>query len=306
VVCPQNEKSTGFSLIEIIVAIGIMTIVVGLAFSALIQLFSVHSRTSGISHATSVARNGVDAVVASLRSDFVQFNTVPATPLGVNFDLDDAHGPLVRDGILYYVDTNHTAQIYPSSVLNKPMSAGMDDLDGDGHADVVGLGLVRQNTNDKNVQDSIDFAGKQELLWTLRLVKFNNIGEVSTTSRWLQGIVLARDLYIRKIDSTGPLAGYNIDLFRFSGIGPTSGRLSENEIGNWNGDGIINTAAEVAATDGIVITLHVAVTVQLPTGSKSVVTRDISSDLINPRMLWLYRQNGIVGLPDPTNPVNIN
>jgi pilin/secretion family protein with methylation motif len=301
----QNKNSTGFSLIEFIVAIGIMTIVVGLAFSALIQLFSVHSRTSGISHATSVARNGVDAVVASLRNDFVQFNTVPSTPLGVNFDLDDAHGPLVRDGILYYVDTNHTAQIYSSSALNRPMSAGMDDLDGDGHADVIGLGLVRQNTIDSNVQDSIDVNGKQELLWTLRLVKFDNIGEVSTASRWLQGIFLAHDLYIRKIDSSGPLAGYNIDLFRFSGTGPTSGRLGENEIGNWNGDGIINTASEVAATDGVVITLHVAEMVQLPTG-RSVVTRDISSDLINPRMLWLYRQNGIVGLPDPTNPANIN
>jgi type II secretory pathway pseudopilin PulG len=235
----RRNRNSGYSLLELVLAISMMTIVVGLSVSAFIELFSVNSRTNGTSYATSLARSGIDAAAVALRNDLVQFNTVSGTPLGINFDLDDLHGPVVRDGLLFYVDTNHTARIY-SDRLNPQFTAGMDDLDGDGHADVFGLGLVRQSTRAADIQDDIDLNhdgmpddldgdGNPDPLWTLRLVKFKSIADVSNVTLWLGGYVLARDLYIRRINPAGPLAAANIDTFRFTGNNPNALLMDANQ-----------------------------------------------------------------------------
>jgi hypothetical protein len=109
-------------------------------------------------------RNGVDYLSRILRSDFVQFNNQDGTPLGVNFDLDDGKDPVVRDGILFFVDENETALLYTKDEKAKPVTAGFDDSDGDGQADVVGIGMVIQDDDADGAQDfvDLDFDGKPD------------------------------------------------------------------------------------------------------------------------------------------------
>ena len=85
-------------------------------------------------------------------------------------------------------------------------------------------------------------------------LKFKKISDVSTPQIWRDRLVLARDLYIRRINPAGPLSGYNIDTFRFTGNNPNAllmdapaaggngnGVADETEIGNANSDAIIDS-----------------------------------------------------------------
>ena len=260
------------------------------------------------------------------------FNTVPGTPLGVNFDLNDAGGkPVVRDGILYYFDSKHKAQIYQGT-NGQAFSAGLTDADGDGKADVIGIGLVPQDLNADGVQDFIDLNhdglpddldgdGNPDPLWTLTMVHFNSIDDVSNVALWRAGQVLATNVYIQRIVPAGPLSGSNILAFQFSAHNPTAmlfdavaapflgngnNVVDENELGNMtSADGIINAVNEVASIDSITITLNIVEVAREGLGQTVVLSGDISSDLVTPRTLALIRRNGIIGLPDPTQAFNI-
>jgi hypothetical protein len=273
----------------------------------------------------------MERLALSLRNDLVQFNTVPGTPLGINFDLDDEGGnPLVRDGILYYFDSNHTAQFFKASANGEAQTTGLDDGNGDGFADVIGVGLVRQDLNRDGVQDFIDLNrdgqpddldgdGNPDPLWTLMMVHFNTIDDVTNVTLWRQSRVLTTNVYISRIDPAGPLSGDNIDTFEFSAHNPlamlydtaalggnVNSIVDEPELGRMaTADGIINTDNEVASIDSITITLHVVEVTRFGNDWR-VVRGDISSDLITPRALQLMKSNGIVGIPDPTLAANIN
>ena len=258
----------------------------------------------------------------------MHFNTVAGTPLGLNFDLDG--DVLVRDGLLYYFDSNSTAQIYSGGVNGEAQTAGFDDMDGDGFADVIGIGLVSQDLNSDGVQDFIDLDndgqpddldgdGNLDPWWTMTFVVFDNIGEVNDSDLWNAGQVLATNLYIRRLDPTDALSGFNIDTFQFSAHasvpmlydtaafgGNGDGTVDETELGRMTTvDDIINTVDEVSSVDSITITLHVAEVAGLGSGRR-LLLGDYSRSLITPRMLQLIRANGIVGVPDPTQAVNVN
>lgn len=320
------------SLTEILMATTVLMILMGLVFQSSVELTEVTARESTQSYATARARGAMEISVRSLRSDLVQFNTVPGTPLSVNFDLDDEGGKaVVRDGILYYFDSNHTAQIYQGSTNGQPFTAGLDDTNGDGKADVMGMGLVPQDENGDGVQDFIDLNndgqaddldhdGNRDPLWTLTMVHFNSVNDVSNVTLWRKGRILTTNIYIRRLDPAGPLSGNNIDTFQYSAHNPVAmwydtaafggngdDTVQENELGNMTSvDGIINAANEVASIDSITITLRVAQVAEIGTSRKLVLSGDISSDLITPRTLQLMRLNGIVGVPDPAQPVNIS
>ncbi len=324
-----GKGQAGVSIIEMLLGISILIIFTGMVFQSFSQLYKVTGKQTMQSDTTSKARGAMERVAQSLRDDLVEFNAVSGTPLGVNFDLNDTgDNPVVRDGILYYFDENHTAQLYDAG-SGQVATAGLDDASGDGLADVIGIGLVRQDLNGDGIQDFIDLNndgvaddldgdGNPDPLWALTLVHFNNINDVSTASLWLNGQVLATNLYIRRLDAMGPLSAYNIDTFQFSAHNPIAMLydtaayggdqdtiVEEDELGNMkSADGIINDPSEVSAIDSITITLHIAEISH--TGKRSIVLSDISSDLITPRLLQLIRQNGIVGLPDPTLAGNIN
>ncbi len=314
----------GFSLVEVLITLGILLLVGDIFFTVLVQTGRVTERESNRSAMISTARNGMEQATRILRSEMVQFNTVPGTPLGINFDLDQG-GPLVRDGVLFYIDQNHSALLYVSGDTGQPFNAGMDDLNGDGFADLIGIGLVRQDENGDGVQDFIDVNndgapddidgdGVADPLWHLVSVRFDKVADVGNPGLWQAGRVLARNLYVRRLNPAGPPVGSNVDAIQFMAKNPTAllsdangdGVLDENELGNVeSADSIINTAAEVARVDAVIVTLHIADRLSYG-GHRNLVRADLSTEIVSPRSLALYRRNGIVGLADPTDPKNIN
>lgn len=324
------DGQAGLSLVELLISITVLMALMGVVFQSFSDLTASTARNSTQAYATSKARGAMERLALSLRNDLVHFNTVAATPLGVNFSLDSAGAPLVRDGILYYFDANRTAQIYKSGSNGTAQSTGLDDANADGFADVIGVGLVRQDLNADGVQDFIDLNndgapddldgdGNADPLWTLMFVRFNSITDVNTAALWRQGQALTTNVYIRRLNPAGALTGPNIDTFEFSAHNPLAmlydlaanggngnGIVDEAEIGRMSSnDGIINVDNEVASIDSITIQLHIAELATVGNGRR-FVGGDISSDLITPRPLQLMRQNGIVGIPDPTLAVNIN
>jgi type II secretory pathway pseudopilin PulG len=327
----RRHTQAGMSLIELTISMGILTALLGLVFQSFSDVTRNAARDSAQSYAVSRARGAMELVARSLRSDLVQFNTVAATPLGVNFDLNDPSGkPVVRDGILYYFDGNHTAQIYKQGSGGQPQTAGFDDANGDGKADVMGLGLVPQDLNGNDVQDFIDLNrdgapddldgdGNADPLWAVTMVHFNKLADVSNTTLWRQGRILTTDVYIRRLDPTKALTGPNIVTFQFSAHNPVAmlydagfggdgnDVVSETELGNMTtANGIIDAANEVASIDSITISLNVVELANDGLGKKIVLSGDISSDLITPRTLALSRRNGIVGIPNPAEAAHIN
>lgn len=329
----QRNGQAGLSLVELLVAMGVTTAIMALTFSSTAELIMATQRDSAQSYTTTRARGAMALVVRLLRNDFVQFNTRAATPLGVNFDLDDDGVPVVRDGVLLYFDSNFTAQIYESGGAGQPMSAGFDDQDGDGQADLFGIGMVAQDLNPQNgtqdfvdvtprdgAADDLDRDGNADLLWTLNLVRFNNIGQVSDPARWRQGRVVATNVYVRRLNPAGALVGSNLRTFEYSahnalamlydtaalgGNGNTI--VDETEIGRMvSVDGVINSANEVSAIDSITMTLNVVEVTDEGNGKRVVLSGDISSDLITPRTLMLIKRNGIVGLADPSLAANVD
>ncbi|MCZ6857215.1 MAG: hypothetical protein O7F70_04390 [Gemmatimonadetes bacterium] len=322
------KGQAGMSLVELMIAIGVLMGLMGLVFQSFASLGQSTSQQFAQSYATATVRGAMELLALSLRNDFVHFNSVVGTPLGVNFDLNG--DPVVRDGLLYYFDRNHTAQIYKAGAGGEVLTTGLDDENGDGLADVIGVGLVRQDLNSDGVQDFIDLNndglpddvdgdGNPDPLWTLTRVQFDSIGEVTDADLWRDGAILATNLYIRRLDPEGPLSGPNVDTFQFSAHSPLAmlydtaafggnvdGTVDEPELGRMHTpNGIIDKTNEIAAIDSITITLHVA-EVAIIGSSRRVVRGDISSDLITPRTLGLMRSNGIVGVPDPTQAVNVD
>lgn len=322
-----RNGEAGYSLIEALVTTAIMTIVMGIAFQGSTDLFTATQRDSTQSYVTTRARAAMDSVVRMLRRDFVEFNVVTGKPLGVNFDLNDGGKPLVRDGMLFYTDANFTAQLG-----GEPFHPGFDDVDNDDKADVIGIGLVAQDIDGDGTQDFVDLEPKDDLpddldkdgvadpLWTLMMVRFKNINEVSTAALWRDGRALTTNVYVRRLNKAGALTGANIATFQFSSHnslamwadsvdlgGNADNDVSEAELGNMTTkDGIINDANEVGAIDSMTVTLNVVEVTNQGLGRIVVLSGDISSDLITPRNLLLMRRNGVVGLPDPGAAGNVD
>jgi hypothetical protein len=83
------------------------------------------------------------------------------------------------------------------------------------------------------------------------------------------------------------------------------GIVEEDEIGSLDsGGGKIDTETEMAAIDGVIITLHVAA-IRKPQRDNVQIVDDVKSQIV-PRAIGLFRQNGIIGLADPTDDTNIN
>lgn len=325
-----RASESGLSLVELLIVMGVLTVIMALSMQSFGALTRVTVRDSAQSYLTSSGRGAVDLVVLLLRNEFVQFNTVPGTPLGVNFDLDGSQGPLVRDGILFYVDANHNAELFAGATPGQPQTAGFDDDNADGQADVVGLGLVRQDVNGDGVQDFVDANndgqpddvngdGQADPLWSLVQVHFENVTAVSRPELWRAGRVLCTNVLLPRETPTAPLTAPNIRTFQFTAHNPLAqaydtadwggngnGTVDEREIGNMeSSDGVINTAVEVASIDSISVSLTVVQAARQGEGRVSVEVGAIDSDRITPRALMLIKRNGMIGLPDPTLPVNI-
>jgi hypothetical protein len=324
------DAESGLSLLELMIVMGVLSVVMALSLQALGALMKVTVRDSTQADLISAGRGAVERLVLLLRNDFVQFNTRAGTPLGVNFDLDDGSGPVVRDGILFYVDSNHNAEIFSGAVSGQPQSAGFDDADLDGQPDLIGLGLVPQDINQDGVQDFIDIDnngqpddvdrdGQADRLWMLVQVRFNNVAAVSNPALWRAGSILATNVFTVRRAAAGGQTASNIRTFQFSANNPlaqaydtaawggnANGLVEESEIGNiQTADGIINTATEVASIDSISVTLNLARIARQGSGRTSVEISAIDSDRITPRTLMLIKRNGLVGLPDPTAAQNI-
>ncbi len=86
------------SLVELMIAIGVLMGLMGLVFQSFASLGQSTSQQFAQSYATATVRGAMELLALSLRNDFVHFNSVVGTPLGVNFDLNG--DPVVRDGLL--------------------------------------------------------------------------------------------------------------------------------------------------------------------------------------------------------------
>ena len=309
-----------------IVSIGVLSVLMSLAFRSSTEVMQATQRDSAQSYATSRARGAMDLVVRVLRNELVSFNVRAGTPLGINFSLDDGGNPLVRDAILFYFDSNRTAQLFPNG------TAGFDDMDGDTLAGVMGIGMVIQDLNRDGIQDFIDIRprdgvpddldrdGQPDRLWSLAMIRFNNIGQVNDPALWRNGRTLTSNVIVRRLVPANPITGPNSTIFRFSAHNPAAmlqdlaafggnanDIVDENELGNMvSADGIINATNEVASIDSITITLNVVDVTNEGLGREVVVSGDISSDLVTPRPIVLIRRNGIVGSLDPTLGTNVN
>lgn len=324
----RYKSEAGTSLVELMIGVGILTGLMGIVGQSFVSLAQNTAQQAARSYATSNVRGASERLALSLRNDLVHFNTVADTPLGLNFELDgDA---VVRDGLLYYVDSDHTAQIYAAGVEGEAETTGLDDMDGDGLADVIGVGLVSQDLNGDGTQDFIDLNsdgqpddldgdGNPDPLWTLTRVQFDNLGDATDGALWRDGQVLASNLYIRRVDPAGPLSGFNIDTFEFSAHSPLAmvydteefggnedGTVDERELGRiTTADGIINAENEVASIDTITISLHIAEVAGIGS-ARRLILGEISSGRITPRTVKLMRTNGIVGVPDPQRVTNVD
>lgn len=306
----------GFTLIETVITFTIIAAVTGIFISAIIMLDRGTRRGIGKAQIANNARGAMEGIARLLRNEMVQFNTVAGTPMGVNFDLDDGGDPLVRDAMLVYIDQNHTGEMYTADETGKPVFAGLDDLDNDDKADVLGIGLLAQDDDGDGNQDFIDTDGdgnpddldgdgRQDKLWNLVSARFDNIGDVSTPSLWRAGKVLSRNLFVKLDNPSDALVAAKIDTFRYqakSAIallsdGNADGVLDEAELGNiFSANGVVDHANEIALIDSVNVTLHV-VTV----GARgSILTLDVNTQ-ITPRAIELFRINGIIGLADATD-----
>ena len=319
-----RSREGGFSLVEVLVTTGLLLFVSAMFLTIYPELIRITERESSRSVMISTIRSGLEIVTRSLRNEMVQFNVLAGTPLGVNLDLDVGGTPLVRDGLLFYVDRNGTALLYAADDTGQPVTAGLDDANADGNADVIGIGLTPQDDNRDGAQDFIDADGDGnpddvdgdgvgDRLWHLTLVQFGRVNDVTDAALWRAGRVLSRNLYHRLLDPAGPLAGYNTDTFQFAAKSPSAllsdtngdGVLDETEMGNIaTADGIINAATEVSTLDEVEVTLHYADRVRFG-GGTSLVREDLSYG-IRPRAIALYRRNRIIGLVDVTDPKHIN
>ena len=133
---------------------------------------------------------------------------------------------------------------------------------------------------------------------------------MTSVSDWQNGQVLARHIYIKRIDTGGSLSAPNIDTFQYlakSAVAllsdaDSNGVVDEVELGDLSSaDDIINHVDEVAMIDSVVITLHM-----VATGTQGMIMRQSLSTQITPRSMQLYRINGIVGLADATDPTQID
>lgn len=320
-----DSREGGFTLVEVLLVLAVLGIVGSMFFAMLMDVTLVTGRESAKVVVTASARGAMEIATKTIRNELMQFNTVPGTPLGVNFDLDDPSGPLIRDAILFYVDQNQSAMLYPAGANSGPYNAGLDDRNGDGFADVVGIGLRAEDDNGDGVQDFVDLDGdgkpddldndgNPDKLWELVLARFDKVADVGNAAFWKSALVLAHNVYIRRLNPAGPLQASNIDTFQFMAKSPSAllsdtngdGVLDETEIGSLvTKDKTINDLQEIAAIDAVILSLHsVDLAQTLP--RKVVVQENISSHIITPRAFALYRRNGIVGFADPADPKHIN
>ncbi|MEE8349055.1 MAG: type II secretion system protein [Acidobacteriota bacterium] len=311
----------GFTLIETVITFSIIAVVTG-GFVTAIMLMDRGTRYGiGKSQIANTARGAMEGVARRLRNEMVQFNTVAGTDMGVSFDLDDGGDPLIRDAMLIYVDQNHTGEMYTADEEGKPVFAGLDDDDADGKADVLGIGLRAQDddgdgnqdfidTDDDGNPDDLDGDGRQDKLWNLVSVRFDNIDDVTTASLWLGGTVLARNLFVKLVTPTDALVAEKIDTFQYeakSAIallsdGNADGVLTEVELGSVKtANGIIDQQEEVALIDSVNVTLHV-----VSRGVRGTLMVLEVNTQITPRAIELFRVNGIVGLTDATDATQID
>ena len=298
----------------------ILTITTGILISVMLMLDRGTRYSMNKAEIINSARGSVELVAMRLRNEFVQFNTVGAN-LGVNFDLDDSGSPVVRDGMLFYVDANHKALMYSDDASGAPAFASLDDRDLDGNADLVGIGLIPQDDNEDGVQDFIDTNVDgtaddvdgdtvNDPLWKLVLVHFEKLADVTTVSDWQNGQVMARHIYIKRIAPGGALSGPNIDTFRYlakSAVALLSdinsdGVVDEVELGDLSSaDDIINHVDEIAMIDSVSINLHM-----VTTGTQGMIMKQDIKTQITPRSMQLFRINGVVGLADATDSTQLD
>ncbi len=314
--------SSGFSLIDMLMTLILMGVVTGIFMASLFSALSGVEREGNRALTTSKGRSGMEMVTQILRNDVVQINIASGTSFGVNFDLDENGSPGLRDGVLFYIDEDGSGRL-TAEEAGALEFAGLDDLDADGKADIVGIALLPQYLNevrsivdtDKDGKaDDIDSDGTADPLWQLVMRRFENIDQVTDLSKWKAGLILVRDLYLKKIDPDGDLTGPNIDTIQYRARNSdaivadanSDGVVDGNELGNISSkDGIINAAIEVASIDSIRFRLHVAQVTEGLQDQKRVLTRNLTTE-VAPRPLMLLRRNGIVGSLDATSALNID
>ena len=318
-----RSDASGFSLIDMLLTLILMGLVTGIFMASLFAALSGVERESNRAVNTSKGRSGMEMLTQILRNDVVQINVASGTSLGVNFDLNEDDAPGLRDGVLFYIDEDGSGRLTESEEAGAIEFAGLDDTNGDGQADLIGIALLPQYLNgvrsivdiDKDGQaDDIDGDGNADPLWQMVMRRFENIGQTSDLSRWKAGLILVRDLYPKKIDPEGELTGANIDTIQYRARNSdamasdtdSNGLVEEHELGSIaSKDGIINSAVEVASIDTIRFRLHVAQVTEGLQAQKTVLTRDLSTE-VAPRPLMLLRRNGIVGSLDAKSVLHID
>jgi hypothetical protein len=269
------------------------------------------------------ARSSLERVATLVRISLVSINSVTGTSMGTNLDLNDVESvPVLRDGFLFYFDANRTGSFVDLNGDDVVDNGGFDDGDGDGNADLYGLGLVAQDQNFDGIQDFIDTNndgaaddvngdGEADRLWRFVLVRFNNVTSVTNTALWRSGATLASNVVPAKQSSGSGSTGANFDTMQYSATGYVTGIydsnadgiLDETEIGNAeSANGLIDTANEIRLINTITITVHV---IRYDTVQKQLLRSDQTARLA-PRVFYLMRTNNAIYQADPTNAAHIN
>jgi hypothetical protein len=301
------------SLVETMVAMTLFLVVTGIITAAYFSGHRVFQQDSLRIQQNDAARLAVWEMVKDLRDSAAVIHTndldhngvTDSSPLGVNFKLNNTDGsPLVRDALLVYTDSTQGTIYYDGDGVGKPGSGypdfvHFDDADGDGHADVLGVGLVAQDDNRDGQQDFIDANedgtaddvvkgpsgvtdGRPDMLWKLVVVHFGNIGQVTQQNLWKNGKVVAKNI-VPFITNAGTSTesydtisyngccvdsyDYGMDgVFATSDTGENDGVVEEYEIACADPAGastqMIDTANEIMLIGGIKFNLRLASVVE--------------------------------------------
>src|SRR5437867_16828 len=165
----REEKSSGFTLVEIMVALVLFTLVIGSIYSIYVRGEKSQQVGIELAEATQNARSGVDLVARELRSagygvdPALQPSIVTGSQYRVTFALDLNGNRKIDMGevITYFLDSNANDPIVASSpnpydfVLRRKVGAAGDSLAAptQGTGEIVAYGLTQRSADNVTAKD---------------------------------------------------------------------------------------------------------------------------------------------------------